>query len=313
MISQQLIAGVVLLHELLGLRADEEIFLAEESLEDLTSLPVTFEMLSSEIDADRAIEISGDLGVALHLAEPMEFWLLLTDKYSEDKPLSRCLQEMLCDLRSGKMDVESKDIPEGKFLGALIEYFSRALSTELLCESCDFKEGPHYAVDRIGRLGNFLTGNMPQGRKVLEIGCGCGTGTQALLRLGLDPWSMDRDRCDICQGIKRGFLKAERSFAMDARLLGSFFPKKSFDAVLGFMIGMIDEVNWSTWREILRISSSLANDAVLYTLYTRKEAQIVAKAHQEWGWQGKIIDNQDSKGIYDQWAYAATRVCRRKG
>ncbi len=308
LISQQLQVGAVLLHELLGLRAEEEIFLAEESLEDLTALSVTFEMLYSGIDADRAIEISGDLGVALHLAEPMEFWLILTDRYSEEKPLSSCRQEVLDSLRSEKMEVERKDVPEDKFLEALVEYFARALSGELLCESCGVKEGPLYVEDRIIRLESFLKENMPQGRKVLEIGCGSGMGTQALLRIGLDPWSMDRDRCDLCQGLKGGFLKAERSFVLDARLLGNLFPQKSFDAVLGFMVGMIDDVNWSTWKEILRTSSSLARGSVLYTLYTRKEAEVVAKAHQEWGWQGKIIDNRDSKGIYDQWAYAANRV-----
>jgi hypothetical protein len=297
-----------LLHKLLGLRAEEEIFLAEESLEDLIALSVTFEMLSSGIDADRAIEISGDLGVAFHLAEPMEFWLLLTDRYSEEKPISSCRQEILDGLRSENIGGKRKEVPEDKFLEALVEYFAGALSGELLCESCSVKEGPLYVEDRIIRLESFLKENMPRGRTVLEIGCGSGMSTQALLGLGLDPWSMDRDKCDLCQGLKGGFLKAERSFVLDARLLGSLFPQKSFDAVLGFMVGMIDDVNWSTWKEILRTSSSLARDSVLYTLYTRKEAEVVAKAHHEWGWQGKIIDNRDRKGIYDQWAYVANRV-----
>jgi len=98
----------VLLHEILDLEEEEEIFLAEESWEDLISLPITSELLSSGIKPDRAIEIDGGYGTALHLSSPQEFWLLLTDAYSEQKVLEgiRLLSEGI----SGKKINTTKDL-----------------------------------------------------------------------------------------------------------------------------------------------------------------------------------------------------------
>jgi len=84
LISCGAIEDPVLLHRLLGIGAEESIFLAEESLKDLIYLPVTEEILQSAQSADECIEILG-LGVALHIKQPAEFWLLLTDKYSDQK------------------------------------------------------------------------------------------------------------------------------------------------------------------------------------------------------------------------------------
>jgi hypothetical protein len=46
---------------------------------------------------------------------------------------------------------------------------------------------------------------------------------------------------------------------------------------------------------------------LIYTTYTEREAKLVANAMEELGWKGKIIDNRDDLGIYDQWAYVAER------
>ncbi len=72
----------MLLNRLLNLKEEESIFLAEESWQDLLNLPVTREILQEGLDADGCIEVR-DLGIALHLTEPAEFWLLLTDRYSQ--------------------------------------------------------------------------------------------------------------------------------------------------------------------------------------------------------------------------------------
>jgi len=71
----------VLLNELLDLGEEESIFLAEESLQDLLDLPVTRQIMEEGVDWDRSIELA-DIGIALHLASPEDFWLLLTDRYS---------------------------------------------------------------------------------------------------------------------------------------------------------------------------------------------------------------------------------------
>jgi hypothetical protein len=99
--------------------------------------------------------------------------------------------------------------------------------------------------------------------------------TQALLRLGHMPLSMDSDRCELCQAIKSGFMAPERCFVLDARLLPRFFPSKSFDIVMGFMVGLIDMSNWPYWRDILLKASNLAKEQILFTVYTQKEAEII--------------------------------------
>jgi len=100
-------------------------------------------------------------------------------------------------------------------------------------------------------------------------------------------------------------LDPKRCFVLDARLLPCIFPARSFHTVLGFMVGLIDDFNWPLWRDILLKATSLAQKKVLFTVYTQKEAELIAKALGDAGWKGRVIDNRDSKGIYDQWAYLA--------
>jgi hypothetical protein len=131
--------------------------------------------------------------------------------------------------------------------------------------------------------------------------------TQALKRLGFRPWTEDLDSCEICMGLKSGHLEANRSMALDALLLDRFFPPQKFDAVVGFMVGLIDEVNWPLWREILIRSSKLARDLVIYTTYTEREAGAVAGALSSEGWDCEVVANPDDLGIYDQWACVGRR------
>jgi hypothetical protein len=290
----------VLLNHLLNLGEDEDIFLAEESWQDLLDLPVTTEILQEDLDADACIEVK-DMGFALHLSEPSELWLLLTDHYSSQKILSE---------HAGKWRekvVKTVLTDEADFFSALTEYFSNSLAAELFCESCTLKGAPLYVEERIERLMQLLQPILPKGESILEICCGSGMATQALIRQGHSPLSMDYDRCDLCQGLKSGFLDPKRCFVLDARLLPRIFPARSFCTVLGFMVGLIDDFNWPLWRDILLKASSLAKNRVLFTVYTQKEAELIAKALGDAGWKGKVIDNRDSKGIYDQWVYQAEK------
>lgn len=287
----------MLLHRILQLEDDQEIFLAEESLEDLITLPVTRDILAEGLDTDSEICIP-NFGMAVHMTEPAEFWLLLTDRYSDEKILGSYVPISQSRSISGVSEME--------FIQALIEYYATSLAGELLCDSCGVEGPPRYIEDRIKRL-EVLLKPLPKDLSILEVGCGGGMATQALLRLGHSPISMDFDRCDLCQGLKAGLMNPQRSFVMDARLLPQFFPTKSFDAVMGFMMGLIDTTNWPAWKDILLTSSSLAGKMIFYTVYTRKEAELIAHVMGDAGWKGKIIDNCDPKGIYDQWAYEGTR------
>jgi hypothetical protein len=294
----------VLLNKILGLKDDENVFLAEESLEDLINLPVTAEILESGLDHEGCIEIGG-LAIAVRLTEPMDFWLVLTDRYAERK-----VQEVEEHPGMEYLRRESSkrvNPTESEFFEALTEYYALSLAGELLCESCNILGSPPYVEERIKRLEDLLKPLIPKEGSILEIGCGNGMATQALQRLGHYPWSMDFDRCDVCQALKAGLIDPRRSFVLDARRLYRFFEPKSFDAVVGFMVGLIDRSNWPVWKEILFSSSRLSRDRILFTVYTKKEADLIAKSLGEAGWRGEVIDNSDSKGIYDQWVYLATK------
>lgn len=288
----------VLLNRLLDLGEEESVFLAEESWQDLLELPVTTEILQQGLDADACIEVK-DLGFALHLSQPAEIWLLLTDKYSSQQILPE---------QAGKWNskiIKTVQAKEDDFFLALMEYFSNSLAAELFCETCSQKGAPLYVEERIERLMQLLQPILPKDESILEICCGSGMATQALIRLGQHPLSMDSDRCDLCLAMKSELVDPQRCFVLDARLLPRLLPTRSVHTVLGFMVGLIDDFNWPLWRDILLKASSLAKKMILFTVYTQKEAELIAKALGEAGWKGRVIDNRDSMGIYDQWAYLA--------
>jgi len=288
----------VLLNRLLDLGDEESIFLAEESWQDLLELPVTREILQEDLDTDACIEVK-DLGFALHLSEPAELWLLLTDKYSTQKILSEHAEKW------HSMIIKTVLANEAEFFFALTEYFSNSLAAELFCDSCSLEGAPLYVDERIERLMQLLQPILPKDESILEICCGGGMATQALVRLGQRPLSMDSDRCDLCLGLKSDLLDPQRCFVLDARLLPRIFPARSFHTIVGFMVGLIDDFNWPLWRDIILNASRLAKKMVLFTVYTQKEAELIAKALGDVGWKGKVIDNRDSRGIYDQWVYLA--------
>ncbi len=288
----------MLLNRLLDLGEEESIFLAEESWQDLLELPVTREILQEDLDTDACIEVK-DLGFALHLSKPAELWLLLTDKYSTQKILSEHAEKW------HSMIIKTVQANEAEFFSALTEYFSNSLAAELFCESCSLKGAPLYVEERIERLMQLLQPILPKDESILEVCCGGGMATQALVRLGQRPLSMDFDRCDLCLGLKSELLDPQRCFVLDARLLPCIFPARSFHTILGFMVGLIDDFNWPLWRDIILNASRLAKKMVLFTVYTQKEAELIAKALGDVGWKGRVIDNRDSRGIYDQWAYLA--------
>ena len=291
----------MLLNELLDLGEGESIFLAEESLQDLLDLPVTRQILEKGVDWDRSILLE-DIGIALHLASPEDFWLLLTDRYSRERILMDAAD------RFGSEATKRIMVDESAFLRALVEYYAISMKDELLCESCSTAAELHYAEDRITRLVDLLKPNFScSDEPILEICCGNGLATQALIRLDLDPMAMDSDRCELCIALKNGLMNPQRSFVLDARLLPRYFSGRPFQTVLGFMVGLIDDSNWPLWREILLAAASLAEKRLLFTVYSQKEADLIAKEMGKAGWRGEVIDNQDSRGIYDQWVYKGSR------
>ena len=292
----------MLLNRLLDLAEEESIFLAEESLQDLLDLPVTRQILEEGMDWDRSLQLM-DIGFALHITDPEDFWLLLTDRYSDERILRDAAD------RFSSEGTKRIRIDESAFLHALIEYYATALKEELLCESCSNAEELHYAEERIARLVDLLRPNLSFSEEmpILEICCGNGLATQALIRLGFDPLAMDSDRCELCVALKKGLMNPKRCFVLDARLLPRFFSGRPFHAVLGFMVGLIDVSSWPLWRQILLAAASLAEKELFFTVYSQKEADLIAKELERAGWRGEVMDNQDPRGIYDQWVYKGIR------
>lgn len=306
----------MLLHDILKIDEEDDIFLAEESLADLIFLPVTAEILESGLYVEESIEIWEDtrgdedergdesrLGFALKLKDPAEFWLLLTDRYSGFRALGAF------PIRSSSKVVM---VSERRFLEGLVEWLAVSLKDELFCESCPVATPPLFVPERIDALEKFLRPLLHPGGEVLEICCGSGMATQALKELGFRPWTGDLDSCEICNALKSGYLDPERAMVLDARLMDRFFPPHHFDMVVGFMVGLIDEVNWPLWKEILLRSSTLAKDLVIYTTYTEREARMVAEALTSAGWDAEVVANPDDLGIYDQWACIGRPNKRRK-
>jgi hypothetical protein len=330
----------VLLNSLLGLEDEESVFLAEESWQDLIDLPVTEEILQEELEPDACIMVK-DMGIGLHLSHPEPIWLFLTDRYSPRKILSANAG------RWPNLPLREVEAEEEDLFSALTEYLSRSLAEELFCESCLLNHSPRHVEARIERLmpllqqalaeagiwGGAIAGQgrlepdrtyqavpkepscaapaghlLPQKPRLLEICCGSGMATQALIRLGYQPLAMDSDRCDLCQAVKAELLDPGRSFVLDARSLPRLFPARHFSAVLGFMVGLIEDFNWPLWKDILLQAAGLSDRIVLFTVYTQKEAELIAKAFESAGWHGRIIDNRDPTGIYDQWAYLGWRA-----
>jgi len=281
---------------MLHLGEDECVFLAEESLEDLIWLPVTRNIVAEASDFDRAIAVN-DRALALY-SEAQDLWILMTDLYSESRPVTDLIKCIDCE----RVNADADDLFQ-----AIVECLSVSLMEGVFCDGCSESGAPRHPEDRISRLESMLKellgGVLDDGSSVLEVGCGSGIGTMVLRALGINPWAMDIDRCEVCQGLRAGALDPRRTFVLDARLLPRFFSTESFDAVMGFMVGLIDDSNWHIWRDIIVKSSSLSRNTVLYTVYSKREAERIADLLKDRGWDGSLIDNSQSISVYDQWVY----------
>ncbi len=199
------------------------------------------------------------------------------------------------------------------FFSALTEYFSNSLAAELFCESCSLKGAPLYVEERIERLMQLLQPILPKTKACWRYAAAAAWPHRRSFVRGIVLSRWIYDRCDLCQGLKSGFMDPKRCFVLDARLLPRILPARSFCTVLGFMVGLIDDFSWPLWRDILLKASCLAKKRILFTVYTQKEAELIAKALGDAGWKGKVIDNRDSKGIYFQPVGLSGRKARMNG
>ncbi|MBC2697960.1 MAG: class I SAM-dependent methyltransferase [ANME-2 cluster archaeon] len=314
----------MLIHQVLGLDNDENLFLPEESYSNLNDLYRTLgfmeQMVQSQgIDGEvRAVQDDRDI-ICLAINNPAtgeypSFWAVFTNVVARSGIQSAAVERfggLASVLLQAADDVNLIDVPARELIGALQEYFSIALVERQLCDGC-VKPTETYdmvyldiRVQRLDELFRKLGDEFDASGMVLEICCGNGMATLSLEKLGIFPLTTDYDRCQVCQGLEHGVLKPRRTIVMDATRLTDFFEGASFDAVIGFMLGTIYSFNKDIWAAMMYESLKVVKPGgtLLFTVNKREEMDILESVLDGLGAVGEIIDNTDENGIYDQWVY----------
>ena len=306
------------LHDLLRIDETEVVHLAEPGFSDLgtckTSVRYLSEIVRSEIRFDNVIRVEthdGLSGVALPLSlDGQDFWLVFTNVICRDPDFADHATG-LCEQADNVRIAETTDL---LFMDAIIEYYSLMLVNRALCEKCMHEKksfGSIFSKSRADMLVTLLKtieesdGIDFAGMDLLEICCGNGMATIALRQLGCDPVCLDSDKCAVCEGLEHDVLLPHRSMVLDATQLSHFFEAGSFDCVAGFMLGAIYPFNKDVWKRIMAESIVPLREGgfLVFTVHKNEEIDILKEIMDELGTTGRIIDNRDDAGVYDQWVY----------
>jgi SAM-dependent methyltransferase len=314
----------MLLHQVLGLDNDENLFLPEESYSNLNDLYRTLgfmeQIVQSRVPPDevRAVMDGKDI-ICLAINNPStvefpSFWAVFTNVVARSGIQSAAAGQfgrLASVLLHAADNINLIDVSSQELIGALQEYFAIALVEKQLCDGC-VKPTETYEmvyldirVQRLDELFRKLGDKFDASGKVLEICCGNGMATLSLEKLGIFPLTTDYDRCQVCQGLEHGVLKPKRTIVMDATRLTDFFVGGSFDAVIGFMLGTIYSFNKDIWAAMMDESLKVVKPGgmLLFTVNKREEMDILKSVLDGLGAVGEVIDNTDENGIYDQWVY----------
>lgn len=315
----------MLLQELLGL--DEEIYLVEESYTTQRTPERTLQYLNGvrnfpgaeSIRLIRVREGEHTLGLLFFNPAdgnvPVNFWSVFTGALASTSLKSRfeALADSLLALNPPEKDIE---LPSETWRNAINEYYSLMLVSRNFCPGCSVKPESYKSVfseNRVKRVTEIFDilrkkGYYPEGR-LLEVCCGNGMSTLALYRLGLDPLAIEINKCTVCQGLEQQVLNPQRAVVMDATAISKYFEPGSFDAVMGFMLGLVYEFNKELWTGIMReaVSVAAAGAVLLFTVSSKPEIEILADTLLKAGVEGEIVDNTDSEGTYDQWLFVGRK------
>ena len=311
----------MLLQELLGI--DEEIYFVEESYLAQRNIERTLQYLNgvrnfSEGTADAALEGQGrghTLGLLIFNPAdedvPVDFWSVFTGALAA-VPLKKEFEAVADSILIFNPPEKDIEISSESWRDAVNEYYSLMLVNRNLCPGCAVRPesyGSVFSENRVRRVAKIFDllqkkGFYPEGR-LLEVCCGNGMSTLALYRLGLDPLAVEINKCAVCQGLEQGVLNPQRVLVMDATAISRYFEPGSFDAVMGFMLGLVYEFNKELWTGIMREAVSVASEdaLLLFTVSSKPEIEILAEALRRAGVKGEIVDNTDSEGTYDQWFF----------
>jgi SAM-dependent methyltransferase len=310
----------MLIHDILGLEAGENVYFIEESYASLKNNIFTLQYLENILNdphaefsgiIDEANEIIGLVLFNPETEDSPEFRVVLTNLVSS-KPFPNKSGRIFSSIAKNLKLDKSYNIISKEFNDAIIEYYSLSLVSRKLCRNCSISKEPYemvYIESRNAKLKGLLDRYELKG-DLLEICCGNGMSTLPLHSLGYDPLAIDYDKCQICQGLEHNVLDPKRTIVLDAANLSQFFPENRFDTVAGFMLGAIYPFNKGIWERMMAEAVKLLKPGgmILLTVNKKGEIEILKKALEENQITGELIDNTDEKGIYDQWAYAGNKL-----
>jgi len=316
----------MLLQELLGI--DEEIYLVEESYTAQRTPELTLQYLNGvrnfpgagSVRLIRVREEEHTIGLLFFNPAdeevPVDFWSVFTGALAS-APLKTSFEALADSILASNPPEKEVELSSETWRDAINEYYSVMLVSRNLCPGCSVKPESYKSVfseNRVKRVTEIFEllrkkGYCPEGR-LLEVCCGNGMSTLALYRLGLNPLAVEINKCTVCQGLEQQVLNPQRTVVMDATAISKYFEPGSFDAVMGFMLGLVYEFNKGLWTGIMREAVSVASDGavLLFTVSSKPEIEILADALFKAGVEGEIVDNTDSEGTYDQWLFVGRKL-----
>lgn len=310
----------MLIHDILELDPDIEIYFIEESYASLKNNNLSLHYLENICQAPPEIvngieDENGEIiGLVLFNPETEEtppFWAVFTNLVSSIHGPNK--ESEIFSSAAGALELNRRFKTTRKDLNhAIMEYYSLALVERKLCDNCISALEPYemvYIESRNSRLKEILDKYELQG-DMLEICCGNGMSTLPLHDKGFVPLTVDNDKCQICQGLEHKVLDPRRTIVLDATRLSDFFPENTFDVITGFMMGTIYPFNSDIWKRMMVESVKVLRTGgkILLTVNKKEELEILKNALEKAGVKGEMVDNTDDGGIYDQWIYVGTRA-----
>ncbi|HJH30384.1 MAG TPA: class I SAM-dependent methyltransferase [Methanosarcinaceae archaeon] len=315
----------MILQDLLGIK--DEIYLVEPGYHSQKNIVTTISYLKDiqKVAGDysfRAIRITDGTkttGLAIFNERteevPVDFWsIFLSSIASQSIEEFESLADSILDFNPPERVVE---VAGNVMNDALIEYYSILLVNRETCNECTMPLESYkrvYAPDRVSRLSELLKKLAQNGISidgdVLEICCGNGMSTIALHELGIEPTTIEYEKCTVCQGLMHGVLDPKKTIVMDATMLSNFFEHGRFDCVVGFMLGTIYEFNKEMWARMMFESAKVSKEGalMLFTVNSKSEMDILESALRMIGIEGEVMDNTDKLSIYDQWVFIGKRA-----
>ncbi len=312
------IRHTMLIHDILGLPAEDNIYFVEKSYASLKNNTLSLSYLENIARAQEEIvgivDENGDIiGLTLYNRESEDsppFWAVFVNLVSAKPFPNESAKRFSGIVKNLKLN-RSHETTCREFNDAVIEYYSLELVNRQLCENCRIAKEPYdmvYIESRNSRLTGILDMYELRG-DILEICCGNGMSTLPLHKFGYAPLTIDYDKCQICQGLEHNVLDPIKTIVLDATILSGYFNENTFDTITGFMLGTIYPFNRRIWEKMIDEAVRVLKPGgmILLTVNKKEEMEILADALLKNNVRGKMVDNTDDKGIYDQWVYAGNK------